>query len=182
MNLNQLQQEINKLYNKNYKLELEDYNYLLHRTTVLKEMTATVFIYDHMISNNIKPDSQTYKLISRLHSKTVPENKNLFIKYDFKKKLKPRRRIHKIIKGYNYSENYQNALIHLDKVKKYLIENPSIINIHNRFKLAKKISRNCKISIKDSRYIITNLKKTNFLKNNSFSNQNSIMNYFKPKE
>ena len=56
MDLSQLQFEINKLYDSNHKLELQDYNYLLHNTTLLKEMTATVFIYDHMLNNNIKPD------------------------------------------------------------------------------------------------------------------------------
>ena len=182
MDLSQLQFEINKLYDSNHKLELEDYNYLLHNTTLFKEMTATVFIYDHMLNNHIKPDHNTYKLINRLHSKTILENRNIFVKNDFKKKLNPRRRIHKIMKGYNYSDNYQNALVHLDKVKKYLLENPINMKINNRFKLAKNISKNCKISIRESRYIITNLKKTKFLKKNDNQNQNSITDYFQSKK
>ena len=121
MELYDLQNEINKLYDKNYKLKTVDYNYLLHNTTKFKEMEATVFIYDHMIFNNVKPDSDTYDLINRLHSKTIYENNKIYIKKSLKKKLKPRRRIHKIMKGYNYSENYQEALIHLDIVKKFAL-------------------------------------------------------------
>jgi hypothetical protein len=179
MELYDLQNEINKLYDKNYKLKTVDYNYLLHNTTKFKEMEATVFIYDHMIFNNVKPDSDTYDLINRLHSKTIYENNKIYIKKSLKKKLKPRRRIHKIMKGYNYSENYQEALIHLDIVKKYLNENPNLKSIQNKIKLAKNISKNCGISIKNARYIITNLKKTKFLTPYNIHNQNTILNYFK---
>ena len=56
------------------------------------------------------------------------------------------------------------------------------MKINNRFKLAKNISKNCKISIRESRYIITNLKKTKFLKKNDNQNQNSITDYFQSKK
>tara|TARA_Y100000385_G_C12982979_1_gene589297 strand:- start:214 stop:498 length:285 start_codon:yes stop_codon:yes gene_type:complete len=88
MELSDLQNEINKLYDSSYKLTINDYNFLLHNTTKLKEMEATVFIYDHMIINNVKPDSETYNLINRLHSKTIYENNKIYIKKSLKKKIK----------------------------------------------------------------------------------------------
>ena len=78
-----------------------------------------------------------------------------------KKKLQPRRRIHKIMKGYNYSENYNNALQHMDKVKNYIKLNPHVKE-YPRIKLAKNIAKNCNITFNESRYIITNLKKIKF--------------------
>ena len=100
--MEELQMQINKLYNDNYIPSLVVYNNLLDKITRKNEMEATVFIYDHMKKNNIKPNDLTFKYINRLHSKTIPESKTIVIKDNGKKKLQPRRRIHKIMKGYNY--------------------------------------------------------------------------------
>lgn len=160
--MDDLKNQVYKLYDNNYKLTLEEYNNLIKSCVNNYEMAAVVFIYDHMKNNNIYPNDQTYNLISKLHSKTIQENNEIYIKNQNVDKLKPRRRIHKIIKGYNYSDNYKNALIHLDKVKTYLNDNPDIKSYH-RIKLANTISKKCSITFDEARYIVTNLKKTKFI-------------------
>ena len=157
-----LKNQVYKLYDNTYKLTLEQYNNLIKSCVNNYEMAAVVFIYDHMKNNNTSPNDETYNLISKLHSKTVQENNEIYIKNQNVDKLQPRRRIHKIIKGYNYSDNYKNALIHLDKVKTYLDNNPDI-KLYPRIKLANTISKKCSITLNDARYIITNLKKTKFI-------------------
>lgn len=161
-NIQDLKNQVYKLYNNNYKLTLEEYNNLIKSCVNNYEMAAVVFIYDHMKNNNTSPNDETYNLISKLHSKTVLENNKIYIKNQNVDKLQPRRRIHKIIKGYNYSDNYKNALIHLDKVKIYLDNNPDI-KLYPRNKLADIISKKCSITFNDARYIITNLKKTKYI-------------------
>ena len=175
--MEELQVQINKLYNDNYIPSLVVYNNLLDKITRKNEMEATIFIYDHMKKNNIKPNDLTFKYINRLHSKTIPESKTLFIKDNGKKKLQPRRRIHKIMKGYNYTDNYQKALVHLDKVKQFLDKNPKWKTCENKIKLAKEISKQCSLNMKTTKYIITNLKRTKFIGENN--QKNTILNYFK---
>lgn len=169
-----LQYKINSLYEPNSKLSLYNYNTLIKQCVNNKEFGATVFVYDHMIKNGVKPNEFTFKTIERLHSKTLPENNNIQLKWDGKTRLQPRRRIHKIIKGHKYSDNYNNALLHLDKIKKYLDDNPELKSIH-KDKLAKNLNNNCDITIKDAKYIITNLKRTKYLNN---VNQPKITNFF----
>jgi hypothetical protein len=68
------------------------------------------------------------------------------------------------MKGHNYSEKYNKALSgnNVEKVKEFITKNPDVKYL-DRGKLAKTISRKCKISPVDARYIITNLKRTKFL-------------------
>ena len=158
-----LKSEVYKLYDEAFTLNLEQYNNLLKKCVDNYEMAAVVFIYDHMKDNNVEPDEKTFNLINRLHSKSVQENNEIYIKNQNFGKLKPRRRIHKIMKGHNYSKNYNAALIHLDKVKKYVLDNPDVKYL-GRITLAKRISKKCGINFNEARYIITNLKRTKFLK------------------
>lgn len=175
MDINLLKQKIYALYNTDLMYNLEEYNLLIKKCVDLHEMSAVIFLYDNMKYHKIDPNSETYHYISKLHSKTCPEKNTIYIKDDGKKKLQPRRRIHKIIKGYNYSENYNNALQHIDKVKNYIKLNPHVKE-YPRIKLAKHIAKNCSITFNESRYIITNLKKTKFLVKND--TQKTILNYF----
>tara|TARA_B100000795_G_C22639044_1_gene375713 strand:- start:153 stop:692 length:540 start_codon:yes stop_codon:yes gene_type:complete len=173
-----LQNNINTLYNSETKLGLGQYNDLLRQCVQQREMAATVFVYDHMLTQKIKPSKESFQIIETLHSKTIPESKNISLKFTLKKSLQPRRRIHKIIKGYNYSDNYQRALLHLDKAKVYLNSNPTLKTLKNRHTLAKKISKNCQISVRDARYIVTNLKRTKFLSKPIPNEQNTLLHYF----
>uniref|UniRef100_A0A6C0J061 Uncharacterized protein n=1 Tax=viral metagenome TaxID=1070528 RepID=A0A6C0J061_9ZZZZ len=195
-----LKDKIYTLYDDSIKLSLEEYNNLIKRCVDLYEMDAVVFLYDRMKNQGLIPDKYTYKLIDKLHSKTCKQSNTIYIKNQNINKLPARRRIHKIMKGYNYSDNYNRALIHLSKVKLFLNKDKDWYN-YPRIKLAKYISNNCKISFNDSRYIITNLKKTNYFKNHNLNlnnhskmcnlntnipktikkvyNQNKITDYFK---
>lgn len=176
MNLDLLKEKIYALYNTDLIYSLEEYNLLIHACADLYEMNAVVFLYDNMKYHKIIPNNETYTYINKLHSKTCPEKNIIYIRDDGKKKLQPRRRIHKIMKGYNYTENYIDALRHIDKVKNYIKSNPHVKE-YPRIKLAKNIVKNCNISFNESRYIITNLKKTKFLVKKKDS-QTTILKYF----
>ena len=67
-------------------------------------------------------------------------------------------------------------MMYLEKVKKYLDLNP---NIKNRHSLAKIISESCNISITDSKYIITKLKRMKYLYiKESVTKTKYIMDFF----
>ena len=174
MELKLLKDLIYKLYDDNTKYSLIEFNNLIKNCVDYFEMNAVVFLYDSMKRLGINPNKETYNLINKLHSKTIIEKNNIYIKNQNVGKLKARRRIHKIMKGYNYSANYNNALKHLEKVKCYIKKNKEIVN-YGRIKLAKNISKNCKITFNESRYIITNLKRTKFL--NSLKKNNFLAPY-----
>jgi hypothetical protein len=178
MEIEILKTKIYKLYDLSQSYTLGEYNSLIEECTNNYEMAAVVFLYDNMKHHNVNPDKETYKLINHIHSKTCPENNQIYIKEQNKGKLKPRRRIHKIIKGYNYSDNYNNALKNAEVVKSYIIQHPEVRQ-YNRIKMAKNISHNCNLKFDDVRYIITNLKKTKFLVNKTVEQQKSITDFFK---
>ncbi len=159
-------------------LSLFEYNNILKLCADFYEMEAMVYIYDKMLENNIKPNNYTFKQIGKLHSKKIKESSLINIHLDSKKRLEPRRRIHKIMKGFEYSAKYNNALQHKDKVINYL-NNQKSIDLDNRISLAKLISKNVNISFNDARYIITYLKRTQYFnKNQKNLKQNTILKYF----
>ena len=63
--MDNLKQDIYKLYDENFKYTLSRYNSLIKRCVELKEMAAVVFLYDNMKNNGIKPDKYTFTLIDR---------------------------------------------------------------------------------------------------------------------
>ena len=157
-----LQTQVDNLYTPSNKLSLDGYHDLLQTCVDNREFAATVFVYDHLLNNGFKATKTTFSIIEALHSKTIPENTNIHLKLDLKKKLAPRRRIHKIIKGANYSGNYESAKIYIPKVKAFIAINPEL-RIKGRIDLAKTISNGCHISFNDARYIITALKREGYL-------------------
>ena len=125
-------------------------------------MSAVIFLYDNMKYHKIIPNDETYHYINKLHDKTCLKKTRFILRMMAKRNYSREERIHKIMKGYNYaSENYNNALQHMDKVKNYIKLNPHVKEYH-RIKLAKNMAKNCNITFNESRYIITNLKKTKF--------------------
>lgn len=152
---------------------IDEYNSLLKLCVNNYEMKATVFIYDLIKKKNIKPNNETYDLINKLHSKTVKENCNLKVPNDLKKSLEPRRRIHKIMKGYNYSKalDKKNIVINYLNNNKYDYDGKN----HKQQKiLISQIKNNCNISINEIRFIITYLNRQHyFIKNNNNSNKNN---------
>ena len=160
--MEELQQQINNIEQVGNK-SVDFYNSLLIECVNFREMRATVYVYDDMLKNKVNPSNKTFSIIEKLHSKIIPESNKININQVAINLLQPRRRIHKIIKGHNYSKNYNSSMKHLEDVKTYLNLNPQFKCIKNRHKLAKLISKNCKLSINDSRYIITKLKRIKYL-------------------
>jgi hypothetical protein len=164
--------KITRLYNLSISYSLQEYNDLIKQCVDLYEMSAVVFLYDNMKYHKINPTKNTFQLINKLHSKTCNENNLIVIKDNGLRKLKPRRRIHKIMKGYNYS----NALKNVELVKSYIMIHHEIRQ-YNKIKLAKNISSNCDVTFAEARYIITNLKRTKFLTDDINTNK-TIIDFF----
>lgn len=177
--MNYLKEQINQMMVGDTTYNLDDYNNLIKQCADKYEMGAVVYIYDHMKSKNVEPNGQTYNYISKLHSKTVNEHNRLDIKMF--NSLKPRRRIHKIMKGYEYSDKYQTALEHLDKVKSFLNKNPEY-KVYDKIRLIQILSKNCEIDKNTARYIVTNLKKTKFLVKRKVDDFSGIEKYLKVNE
>lgn len=156
----QIQQQIDNINKLN---DINDLNNLLKECVLLYEMEAVVYIFDYIKINKYDPNDTTYKLINTLHSKTIQENSTLNIPNNQKKKLQSRRRIHKIMKGYNYSQALKNKEI----VINYLNNNE--YNYNGKDKKEEKILINllkekCKLSISDIRHILTYLKRQKYFK------------------
>ena len=165
-----LQEEINVLYLRKTGISLDHYNNLLRQCVANNEFAATVFVYDHLLKSGIKAIDDTFTIIEKLHSKTIPENNKIVLKPSNEKHLAPRRRIHKIIKGHNYSGNYESAKLYQSKVKAFLDLNIDLKS-QPRIKLANDISKGCNITFNEARYIITSLKREGYLKTVSNSTQ-----------
>ena len=178
MNIDELKRRIEFTYNN--KISHDNCNTIIRNCVDHREMSATVYMYDYMIKNGLKPSDDTLRYINKLHSKTIPESNKIQIKYsDNKKRLAPRRRIHKIMKGYFYSDKYNNAKQHEEKVRNFLDANSQVRSlVDQRIKLAKIISKNCDISFNDARFIITSLKRKKYFKSNTGKKQKSITDFF----
>ena len=168
---NDLQSNINNINNLT---NINEFNNLINECVMRHEMIAVVYIYDYIILNKYKPNIDTYTLINKLHSKTIKENRSLIIPDNGKRKLEPRRRIHKIMKGYNYSQALKNK----DIVIKYINNNINTINYDGKNNkqarvLINDIKLNCNLSITDIRFIIVYLNRQQFfIKNNTNTNLN----------
>tara|TARA_Y100000385_G_scaffold48111_1_gene44627 strand:- start:3982 stop:4533 length:552 start_codon:yes stop_codon:yes gene_type:complete len=172
-----LQSEINLLVsNKSANLSYNFYKKLITEAVNQKEFAATIYIFDHMKENN-KPGDDIYDIINRLHSKTLPESKKINLPIDNKRKLQPRRRIHKIMKARNNKEAYGDAKNNSNIVKEYLFKNKDIAKMTNKIAMAKKINQNCDLDMTQIRFIITHLKRTKFF--DQFTTQTKISNFFK---
>ena len=125
-----------------------------------------MFVYDHMCKESkLKPNDLTFELIEKLHSKTLKESNTIKIPVvQGKRSLKPRRRIHKIIKGRSQASGYKEALKHADAAKQYLAANPELKALaqKQRITLAKKISKHCGVPLRCARHVVTHLKRTKF--------------------
>ena len=152
---NELQIKISNIDKLN---DINDLNNLLKKCVLLYEMEAVVYIFDYIKQHKYALNDTTYKLINTLHSKTIQENSTLNIPNNQKKKLQTRRRIHKIMKGYNYSQALKNKDIIINYLNNYEYE----YNGKDKkqecilFNLLKK---ECKLPISDIKHIITFLKK-----------------------
>ena len=84
------QTDIDNLAKPGPILSLIQYHQLLERCVQAHEFAATVYVYDHLLAKGLKPEKETFQIIERLHSKTLPEKNTIYLKPDGKKKLQPR--------------------------------------------------------------------------------------------
>ena len=153
---NDLQLRINNIK----KLDnIDKLNDLLKRCAAVYELEAVVYIFDYIKLNKYTPNENTYKLLDTLHSKKITERNNLIIPSNNKRKLQPKRRIHKIMKGYNYSKALKNKAI----VINYLTNNEYTYDGKDKKQeklLINILKAKCKLPVSDIRHILTYLKRT----------------------
>lgn len=139
---------------------IEGFNNILSGVVKFNDMACVVYVYDKLKAGGLTPTNETYQIINRLHSKTIPDKKIFRIPPNNKKTLQPRRRIHKIVKGFNTRQNYQKAQVNKPIVEKYISDH-NLNYEKDRIKVAKIVSKECKLPFNDVRYIITSLKRKN---------------------
>ena len=156
--MEQIQLNIDNINNLS---NINDLNQLLKSCVLVYELDAVVYIFDYMKQNKYKPNDYTYQLINKLHSKKVNKNSNLKIPNNGKRKLDAKRRIHKIMKGYNYSIALKNKNLVIN-----FLENNNY-NYDGKNKKQEKvlidlIKKNCNLPLSDIRHILTYLKRQKF--------------------
>jgi pentatricopeptide repeat protein len=158
MNLQELIDNLNTS-----KKTLDEYNTIIKLAVEQREFATVVYLYDHMKNKHIPPNNETYTLINKLHSKTLPENKTIKLSnLDSNLHLQPRRRIHKIMKGYNYSDNYTNVKKYIPDTLNLFYTHPDYKSLH-KDKLVKILSDSLKITMKESKLLITALKRGKYI-------------------
>ena len=170
-----LQKRINAIIQNPLLFTITEYNYTMKLCAMCHEMGAAVYVYDTM-KNTIAPDKETYNHLSKLHSKTLPEYSSIQLPYNDKRVLQHRRRIHKIMKGYNYTDLYNAAKIHIPAAKTLFNAN-NAIKLSNKNKQSKYISDNLSIPIKTAKYVITALKREKFFKPSNTFKPHSLAQY-----
>ena len=170
----------NKINNINKLITLDEFHNLLQECVDNHEMKCVVYIYDTMINKKINPTDKTYQIINILHSKTIKENNSITIpNQSFGRTLQPRRRIHKIMKGYFYKK----ALLKKDILISF-IEKMDTIDYDGKDKkqknqLCKKIQKNTPLSSSEVNFIIGYLNRINYFKDNvNINTEKSILTYF----
>ena len=160
-NINPLQERINQLKSSPNQ-SISWYKETLEQCTRNKEFAACVYVYDCLKQINQTPPPFIYQTIEKLHSKTLPENNTIALPYNPNKTLQPRRRIHKIIKGFYYSDNYKAVEKYMPQAIEFIHKNQQV-DKKNKIVLIKKIKEICKCSEKDAGYIVTKLKRSSVI-------------------
>ena len=165
----------NKIDNIDNIKNIVEFNELLINCVDKYEMTAVVFIYDIMKQKKIQLNDRTYEIINKLHSKKVKENNTIKLQNtSLGKKLQPRRRIHKIMKGYNY----KNALKKKNIVIAYLNNNNYDYDGHdnnNKKKLNIDIKKSTQLTDTEINFILGYLNRIKFFET---KNEVNILSYF----
>ena len=156
--MSNLQSELNNISNLK---DINKLNDLLKKCANIYELEAVVYIFDYMKQNKYTPNETTYKILDTLHSKNIPDKDTLNVPNNGKTKLQPKRRIHKIMKGYYYSKALKNK----DIVINYLKNNE--YNYDGKDKKKEKMLINllkleCKLPVSDIRHILTYLKRQKY--------------------
>ena len=159
-----LSHQLQLLVTPTYTPSPSTYIDLLRESVRLREFRAAVFIFDQIKSRGSTPTEEVYEILEQLHSKTLPESSGVRVPLldPGAKTLAPRRRIHKIIKGWRQKKTNLVATQYLAKVQGFLGNQPEYKSLP-RIKLARKIEKGCRIDFETSRRIVTKLKQTGYL-------------------
>ena len=156
--MSNLQTELNNINALN---DINKLNDLLKKCANLYQLEAVVYIFDYMKQHKYNPDNNTYKILDTLHSKKTQDKSNLIVPKGSKKTLQPKRRIHKIMKGYNYSQALKNK----DIVINYLTNHEYDYDGKDKIKeknLINVLKMACKLPVSDIRHILTYLKRQKY--------------------
>jgi hypothetical protein len=155
---NTLQTELNNINKLNDITKLND---LLKKCANHYELESVVYIFDYMKQHKHTPNELTYRILDTLHSKKIQDSSKLAVPTNNKRKLQPKRRIHKIMKGYNYSKALKNKAI----VINYLTNHRYDYNGKDKKQekiLINILKQECKLPVADIRHILTYLKRQKY--------------------
>jgi hypothetical protein len=156
--MSNLQIELNNINALN---DINEFNDLLKKCANLYQLEAVVYIFDFMKQHKYTPNENTYRILDTLHSKKIQDKSNLIVQKGSKKTLQPKRRIHKIMKGYNYSKALKNK----DIVINYLTNHRYDYDGKDKKKekaLINVLKLHCKLPVADIRHILTYLKRQKY--------------------
>lgn len=160
MNVSSLQHEIRLL--SSYRPELSVYRSLMEKCVNKREFRAAVYVFDKVLEEYKTVSEDIYLILERLHSKSLTESSTIEVPSTDKKTLAPRRRIHKIIKGWRQKKTNVIATQYLAKAKGFLDGNPAHKKLP-RLSLARKLEKACHIEFETARRLVTKLKQTGYL-------------------
>ena len=158
--MSSLQHELRLL--SSYRPELSVYRSLMEKCVNKREFRAAVYVFDKILEEYKTVSEDIYLILERLHSKSLPESSTLVVPSTGKKTLAPRRRIHKIIKGWRQKKTNVIAIQYLAKAKGFLDGNPGHKRLP-RLSLARKLEKACHIEFETARRLVTKLKQAGYL-------------------
>eukprot|EP00040_Diaphanoeca_grandis_P004289 m.27924 g.27924 ORF g.27924 m.27924 type:complete len:231 (-) comp15835_c0_seq1:1711-2403(-) len=136
---------------------------LLRQCVDQREFAAAVFVWDQLFVRGWKPIDAAYRLLEGLHSKKIQESKAVKVPHVTPQALAPRRRIHKIIKGWRIKQVNVGVFDYVDKAIDVLNTNPNLKTLH-RHQLAKALRKLCNIAdLETARRLVTKLKQKKIL-------------------
>lgn len=159
-----LSQKLLFLVTPSYQPEKQTYLDLLRECVELREFRAAVFVWDRFAAKCGNPPEEAYLVMERLHSKTLPESSAVRVPLlqAGARTLAPRRRIHKIIKGWRQRKTNLVAAQYTAKARGLLEGNPKLKTMP-RIPLAKELQKRCGVDFETARRLVTKLKQTGIL-------------------
>lgn len=162
-----LQHQIHQLASPSYHPSMTHYEYLIGQCVAKRDFRAAVYVFDKILEGGVTPSEKVYLTLEKLHSKTLPESSTLAIPSEGlgQRKLAPRRRIHKIIKGWRQRKTNLVVKEYLTQARTFLDKNPQHKTLP-RLSLARKLGKACQVDFETARRLVTKLKQTGYITNN----------------
>lgn len=159
------------------KLSLEEHIALLKLCSKHKEVAAAVYIYDSFKESYPNSIESVKDVMLSMHSKKLQPNDTIVVQvYNFLafislcqvkdgKKLDPKRRIHKICKGWQVKDRNSNVADKKEEVKLWVLENKDQVeNCKGRTNLARLFEKKFSVTRKEGKTLVTNMKQRKVLK------------------